>query len=76
MVILGKKERPVSLIDTIGFDDPDKDTDVKIISELVEKLKTKVDFVNLFMIAVNGQNQRLDGSLLAMLKIFVVSDSW
>ena len=75
MLILGNKERPISVIDTIGFDDPDKDTDVKIISELVEKLRTKVDHVNLFVIAVNGQNPRLDGSLVAMLKIFMVSES-
>ena len=74
VLILGNKERPISVIDTIGFDDPDKDTDVKIISELVEKLRTKVDHVNLFVIAVNGQNPRLDGSLVAMLKIFMVSE--
>ena len=58
------KEWPISLIDTIGFDDPDKDDDAKIIAELVLKLK------NLFVIAVNGQNPRLDGSLLEMIRIF------
>ena len=58
------KEWPISLIDTIGFDDPDKDDDAKIIAELVLKLK------NLFDIAVNGQNPRLDGSLLGMIRIF------
>ena len=66
----GDKERPVSLIDTIGFDDPNNDTDVTIIAELVSKLKNKCDFVNLFGIAVNGQSPRLDGSLIAMIKIF------
>jgi len=65
-----KKDRPLSLIDTIGFDDPDKDDDAGIISELVIKLKHGCDFVNLFIIAVNGQNPRLDGSLLGMIKIF------
>merc|ERR1712037_226584 len=64
------KEEPISLIDTIGFDDPDKDDDAKIIAELVLKLKNGCDFVNLFVIAVNGQNPRLDGSLLGMIKIF------
>jgi len=64
------KEEPFSLIDTIGFDDPDKDDDAKIIAELVLKLKNGCDFVNLFVIAVNGQNPRLDGSLLGMIKIF------
>merc|ERR1711934_160416 len=64
------KEEPISLIDTIGFDDPDTDDDAKIIAELVLKLKNGCDFVNLFVIAVNGQNPRLDGSLLGMIKIF------
>merc|ERR1712037_568728 len=64
------KEWPFSLIDTIGFDDPDKDDDAGIIAELVLRLKHGCDFVNLFIIAVNGQNPRLDGSLLGMIKIF------
>merc|ERR1712051_84941 len=55
---------------TIGFDDPDKDDDAGIISELVLKLKNGCDFVNLFVIAVNGQNPRLDGSLVGMIKVF------
>ena len=61
---------PISLIDTIGFDDPDKDNDAKIIAELVDKLKYHCDHVNLFIIAVNGQNPRLDSSLIGMIKIF------
>merc|ERR1712037_196955 len=64
------KEEPISLIDTIGFDDPDTDDDAKIIAELVLKLKNGCDFVNLFVIAVNGQNPRLDGSLVGMIKVF------
>merc|ERR1712051_98689 len=55
---------------TIGFDDPDKDDDAGIISELVLRLKHGCDHVNLFIIAVNGQSPRLDGSLLGMIKIF------
>jgi len=66
----GNPERIMSLIDTIGFDDPNNDTDVKIIAELVDKLKNSCDYVNLFAIAVNGQAPRLDGSLVAMIKIF------
>ena len=66
----GNKERMVALIDTIGFDDPNNDVDAVIITELVNKLKNNCDFVNLFGIAVNGQNPRLDHSLIAMIKIF------
>ena len=64
------KERPISIIDTIGFDDPDKDDDAQIIAELVDKLNNACDYINLFVIAVNGQNPRLDGSLIAIIKIF------
>ena len=59
-----------SLIDTIGFDDPDNDVDANIIAELVLKLKNYCDHVNLFIIAVNGQNPRLDASLIGMIRIF------
>ena len=65
-----KERTPVNLIDTIGFDDPKNDTDLKIIVELVSKLKGRCSYVNLFAIAVNGQNPRLDGSLVEMIKIF------
>ena len=68
----GNKERLVSLIDTIGFDDPDNDTDSKIIAELVDKLINNCNKIHLFVIAVNGQSPRMDGSLVAMLKIFKV----
>ena len=68
----GDREKPpVNVIDTIGFDfDPNNDTDVRIIAELVSKLKNNCDYVNLFGIAVNGQAPRIDGSLVAMIKIF------
>ena len=59
----------ITLIDTIGFDDPTKDHDAEIIADLVVKLKTRCDYVNLFVLAVNGQNPRLDGSLLTMIRI-------
>ena len=57
----GNKERMINLIDTIGFDDPNNDTDVRIIAELVEKLVEKCDKVHQFIIAVNGQSPRYFG---------------
>jgi len=62
--------QPLSLIDTIGFNDPTKNEDAEIIADLVTKLKNKVDYINTFVIAVNGTDPRLDGSLIAMIKIF------
>ena len=65
----GDRMKPISIIDTIGFDDPNNDTDATIISDLVVKLKNNCDYVNLFLITVNGQDPRLDGSLIGMLKV-------
>ena len=53
------KSKPVSLIDTIGFDDPDKDDNAKIISELVLKLTNGCNFVILFIIAANGHGREV-----------------
>ena len=61
--------RPVTLIDTPGFDDPKKHHDATIISSLVDKLKTMKE-VHQILIAVNGTNPRLDGSMKAMIDIF------
>ena len=66
----GDESYPISLIDTIGFDDATKNDDAAIIAELVSKLNNDCDHVNLFAIAVNGQNPRLDGSLVAIIRIF------
>ena len=66
----GDKSKHISLIDTIGFDDATKNDDAAIIAELVGKLRDDCDHVNLFVIAVNGQSPRLDGSLLTMIRIF------
>ena len=65
----GDESKRFNIIDTIGFDDPKNDTDAKIIADLVVKLKQKVDYINTFVIAVNGQNPRLDGALLSMIRI-------
>ena len=60
------------MIDTIGFDDPNKDTDADIIAELIDKLKNNCDYVNLIIIAINGTNPRLDKSLISMIEVFQV----
>ena len=68
----GDKTYPISLIDTIGFDDATKNDDAAIIAELVSKLNNDCDHINLFAIAVNGQNSRLDGSLVHIIRIFEI----
>ena len=70
VLLMGDEERPVTIIDTIGFDDKDKDLDDDIISDLLATLQERVDYVNTFVITVNGQNSRFDKSLEYMLKIF------
>ena len=61
--------RPVTLIDSPGFDDPEKNQDAEIISDLVDKLQD-MNEVHQILIAVNGTNPRLDGSMKAMIDIF------
>merc|ERR1711915_344009 len=62
--------KEMNLIDTIGFDDSNNDVDLKIIADLVNKLKNNVDYINTFMITINGQTSRIDGSLVAMINYF------
>ena len=64
---LGDKDKPIILVDTIGLDDPGKNDRTDVIAKVI---KEKIDHVDTFVIAVNGQNPRLDASLLRMLKIF------
>ncbi len=71
----GDMEKPISLIDTIGFEDPDHsldDTDEKngIISELVIRLRDYCDHINLFLLVISGDNPRMDKNLIEMIEIF------
>ena len=66
----GNREDPISLIDTIGFCDPEDDYDANVISDLVVKLRSSCDYVNLVALVVNGEHPRLDGSLVGMIRIF------
>ena len=61
----------VSVIDTVGFDGRnEKDKEAKAIYDLVADLKTKCDKIHLFLIVVNGSTRRVEGSLIAMLRLF------
>ena len=71
----GNPDRPYTLIDTQGFNDPgvvgglSKEKDQEIVTELMKSLYD-VGHINLFLICINGTNLRLNASLLNMLKIF------
>ena len=62
------KNTHITLIDTEGYKDPERD--LACISDLVTELRTKYDYVNLFVIAISGQEPCLDGSLIGLIKIF------
>ena len=66
----GNVNRPISIIDTIGFDDSDRDTDTDIIRDLETSLKARCDYVNLFAIVMKGQSPRLDASLVGTIGMF------
>ena len=71
----GNKERPITIIDTQGFNDPGKigagetQKNHEIIHELLQKLIT-IRHVNLFVICLNGMNFRIHESLVYMIKLF------
>ncbi len=64
---LGEEDKPITLVDTIGFDDPGKSDRTDVIAKVI---KQEIDHVDTFVIAVNGTNARLEASLERMLKIF------
>merc|ERR1712168_1405176 len=73
------KTMPFTVVDTIGFSDPDMDDDQEIIVELVRTLQNFCDHINAIMIVINGGNPRLDAALIAMIKIFegiFTKDMW
>ena len=74
----GEKEKPVSLIDTVGWSDGGSMTDAKIIEELIQKLKASCDYINLFILVVNGQAPRLTSTTEEMARVFqgMFSDSF
>ena len=69
LLFFGDPRRPIKIIDTPGFDDPDKNRDAIIIGELVKKLNSDVKELSMIILTLNGQDPRLDGSSKAMLTI-------
>ena len=68
---LGNKDRRISLIDTIGFDNLNDDADrVKPIADLVNSLYDFCDYINLFGIVINGTNPRIEPALVEMIELF------
>ena len=65
----GDKERKVTLIDTVGFDDPDKDQQ-EVIDDLRKKISETSSFINIFGITINSHSRRLESSHVKMLETF------
>ena len=66
----GNQGRQISLIDTVGLDEQSVEDNADVVAELVEKLRNACDFVNLFAVVVNGNDQRFDASTSNMLKTY------
>ena len=73
---LGNLDRPFTIIDTQGFNDPNsignskKECNQTIVMELMKSL-TRVSHINLFLVCVNGTTlRRLNESLQYMLRVF------
>ena len=72
----GQSDWPVTLVDTQGFNDPNaaggskREANQAIIMELMKKI-TKIPYINLFLICVNGTTlRRLNYSLIYMIQTF------
>jgi len=65
--LFGNGEK-VTVIDSVGFDDPDN-KDVQIIGEMVDQLNNNCDFINLFMIVISD-HKRMEQSLKTILSVF------
>ena len=61
---------PISLIDSVGLDEQSVEDNADVVAELVEKLRNACDFINLFAVVVNGNDQRFDASTSNMLKTY------
>ena len=62
--------KPVTLIDTPGFGALEWEFERQFIEQLVEILKTQVKHVDVFVIAVDGNQDRLTQKFITMLKSF------
>lgn len=65
----GSKDNTVSLIDTVAFDPQDEKGNSKIMADLVNKLKSDCDFVNLIGLCLDGQKPSLDESHTSVLGV-------
>ena len=74
---MGTTGQPITIIDTVGFNDPGKDQKSETAS-LIQTLKARLHHINLFAIVLDGTNPRIDQSQKEMLELFaaVFSESF
>ena len=66
----GDSTRPITIIDTIGFDENPNHLEERIIADIIVSLKNKVEHVNVIGLVINGNSPRLNATTLSMLTIF------
>ena len=69
---MGEETKPITIIDTVGFDDASKESDDTETTALIRKLKNDLSHINLFVIVLDGNNPRIDKSQKDMLSLFAV----
>ena len=67
---MGEQTKPITIIDTVGFDDASKESDDTETTALTRKLKRDFSHINLFVIVLDGNNPRIDKSQKDMLRLF------
>ena len=68
----GDDAKPITIIDTVGFNDGLKESDDSETTALIRKLKSDLSHINLFVIVLDGNNPRIDKSQKDMLRLFGV----
>ena len=66
----GHQGREFTIIDTIGLMDGARDDDSQIIKDLKDSLQKNCDYINLFVIVVNGTQHRFDSGLIQTFTLF------
>ena len=69
---MGNETKPITIVDTVGFDDASKESDDTETTALIRKLKNDLSHINLFVIVLDGNNPRIDKSQKDMLSLFAV----
>ena len=66
----GDSRRPITVIDTVGFDETENHAEERILADIIAALVNKANYVNKIGLVINGNSPRLNATTLSMLTMF------